>query len=274
MSAAAHSLAPAPRTNRCEHWVVKFGGHAMTRAAEREAFGHAVCNLRTLGVRPLVVHGGGPQIAQALESRNIATRRVAGVRITCREALKVVADVLGTQVNSELVATLRRHGGDAEGLRGDRDALIDATRLGELFDAHGDAVDAGFVGRVHRVDGARLRRVCETRIPVVAPLGRDRSKSVLNINADDAAAAVAAGVRATGLVFITDVQGVLDENGQRFGCLTSAETIRLTSRGVIRGGMVPKVRAARAALAAGVPVVQIRAGGIALSDSAGTLIVR
>jgi acetylglutamate kinase len=188
----------------------------------------------------VLVHGGGRRITDWLERLGVPSRFEGGLRVTDAAALEVAAAVLRGVVNSELVAGLRDLGVDAVGLSGVDGGLLVAERVPDLgFVAHvvglrRDLIDAILVGG---------------QVPVVAPLARDEDGIVCNVNADDAAAGIAAGLGARQLVLMTDVDGVRDEHGQKLDSLTAAEAENLIARGVIAGGMVPKIRAALAALA-------------------------
>jgi acetylglutamate kinase len=216
--------------------VVKLGG--TTLAEQRQVLLEVAAVART---RPIVlVHGGGKRVTEWLERLGVKTRFENGLRVTDPEALEVAAAVLRGVVNSELVAALRDAGCDAVGLSGVDGGLLIGQRVPDL-------------GLVATVTGLR-RDLLDSlmvggQVPVVAPLARDELGVVCNVNADDAAAGIAAGLGARQLVLMTDVDGVRDASGRRLASITPAEAEALIADGTISGGMVPKVRAALAALA-------------------------
>jgi len=216
--------------------VVKLGG--TTLAEQRQVLGEVASVART---RPVVlVHGGGKRITEWLERLGVQTRFVNGLRITDPAALEVAAAVLRGVVNSELVAALRDAGCDAVGLSGVDGGLLLGQRVPDL----------GLVATVVGVRRDLLDQLLVAgQVPVVAPLARDEDGIVCNVNADDAASGIAAGVGARQLVLMTDVDGVRGHDGHRLATITPAEAETLIADGTIRGGMVPKVRAALAALA-------------------------
>ncbi len=233
--------------------VMKYGGHAMEDPRLRESFCRDVVLLKYVGLNPIVVHGGGPQIGQLLDKLGIPSKFVAGMRVTDDETMKVVEMVLGGQVNKELVRLINLVGGRAVGLTGKDGALTLARRVGKV-----QGVDVGHVGEIVSVEPRLLERlVAEDFIPVIAPIAADENGVTLNINADPFAAKLAAAMHAEKLLLLTDVQGVRGADGQLCSTLTAAQVKALVSTGVIEGGMIPKVQFGLDALADGVRKVHI-----------------
>jgi acetylglutamate kinase len=233
--------------------VIKYGGHAMDQPSARESFCKDVVLLKLVGLHPIVVHGGGPQIGQMLERLGVQSRFVDGMRVTDDETMRVVEMVLAGNVNQDLVAlinTIGREHGRAVGLSGHDGAMVKAQRVtGEL----------GRVGEVIDVDARILSRVSDDGfIPVVAPIAVDVADGrSLNVNADPFAAKLAAALRAEKLVLLTDVPGVKGTDGALRSTLTAREVKQLIAAGVIGGGMIPKVQFGLDALADGVRKVHI-----------------
>jgi acetylglutamate kinase len=233
--------------------VIKYGGHAMDQALARESFCKDVVLLKLVGLHPIVVHGGGPQIGQMLERLGVQSRFVGGMRVTDDETMRVVEMVLAGNVNQDLVAlinTIGKEAGRAVGLSGHDGAMVKAQRV---------AGDLGRVGEVIDVDPRILNRVSDDGfIPVVAPIAVDvEDGRSLNVNADPFAAKLAAAMRAEKLVLLTDVPGVKCADGQLRSTLTAREAKQLITDGVIGGGMIPKVQFGLDALADGVRKVHI-----------------
>ena len=246
--------------------VIKYGGHAMDDDRLREAFCRDVVLMKYVGLNPVVVHGGGPQIAQMLERLGVVSKFVAGMRVTDDETMRIVEMVLAGHVNKELVRLVNRvygkAGGRAVGLTGKDGGMVLARRVGKLNAAkHGkpeDWVDVGRVGEVLSVDATLVQRlVSDDFIPVIAPIAVDDEGETLNINADPFAAKLAAEMRAEKLVLLTDVRGVKGADGELCSTLTASQAKALIKSGVIDGGMIPKVRFGIDAIADGVNKVHI-----------------
>ncbi|HYO93658.1 MAG TPA: acetylglutamate kinase [Polyangiaceae bacterium] len=245
--------------------VVKYGGHAMTDQAFNESFAKDVCLLRYVGIRVVVVHGGGPQINRMLDRVGIRSVFSGGLRVTDDDTMDVVEMVLGGGVNSELVGLICHHGGRAVGLSGRDDRFMRARRHEkvESKDEHGHPilVDLGRVGEVEHVDAGIVEQLIASGfIPVIAPIGVDVEGHSLNVNADTAAGYVAGALRAAKLVLMTDVEGVRGRDGELIRSLDAPEAERLIAEGVINGGMIPKVRCALDAVTLGVEKVHILDG--------------
>ena len=216
--------------------VIKYGGSAMSDASLRASFAVDVVLLKYIGLRPVIVHGGGPQIGRTLERLGVKSTFVGGLRVTDDETMEVVEMVLGGVVNREIVALVQQGGGQAIGLTGSDGGMIRVTR--RLVEDH----DLGRVGKVIAVAPAPIRAVADAGfIPVIAPIGVDDDGVTHNVNADEAAGAVARALGAEKLILLTDVEGVLDAAGQLISQLSAAEARKHIAEGTIQGGMIPKV---------------------------------
>jgi acetylglutamate kinase len=252
-AAILHEALPYIRRFHGKTFVIKYGGAAMTEESLRESFARDLVLMKYVGIHPIVVHGGGPQIDQHLQKLGIQSRRVEGLRITDDATMEVVEMVLAGKINKEIVSLIGGHGGRAVGLCGIDDQLIGAERLPQVRTHSGAMVDIGRVGRVRHVRPEVLESLIGAGfIPVIAPIGVDPSGRSLNINADTAAGAVAAALAAEKLVLMTDTKGVCDADGKLIDSLTESESARLRESQVISGGMIPKVECALEALASGV----------------------
>ena len=242
--------------------VVKYGGNAMTDDALKKAFAADVVALRDAGVRPIVVHGGGPQINAMLTRLGIAGEFKGGFRVTTPEVLDVVRMVLFGQVGRELVNLINAHGPYAVGLTGEDARMFTAIR--RTVDVDGVQTDIGLVGDVEHVDTALLEAlVAAGRIPVVSTIGPDAGGVVHNINADTAAAAVAEAVGAETLLMLTDVEGLYTRWPDRDSLVSEIETATLAQLlGDLEEGMVPKMEACLRAVKAGVPSAHVIDGRV------------
>jgi acetylglutamate kinase len=239
--------------------VVKYGGSAMGETSDW--FARDVVLLKQVGIHPIVVHGGGPQIGQMLERLGIASRFVDGLRVTDQATMEVVEMVLAGTINKGLVAAISAEGGCAIGLTGKDGGLIAAKRLGG--GAPGET-DLGFVGEPQHVAGGVLDTLMRAdMIPVIAPIGVGASGETYNINADTVAGAVAVAVKATRLLLLTDVAGVLDAEHEPISEISAGEARRLIAARVISGGMIPKVETCLAAVDGGVEAAVILDGRVA-----------
>ena len=226
--------------------VVKFGGHAMGEADYVSAFAADIALLDQVGARPVVVHGGGPQIGAMLKKLEIESQFVDGLRVTDEATISVVEMVLAGGINKALVAAIARAGGRAVGISGKDGGLITARKLMATAKTEGsaieEAIDLGFVGEPDHVDTGVLDALNAAKlIPVVAPVGSDGSGETYNINADTAAGAIAAALGATRMLMLTDVAGVLDSDGNLITDLTVSQAEALIRDGTVSGGMIPKV---------------------------------
>ncbi len=227
--------------------VIKYGGHAMTEEELRESFSVDVVLLKYIGLRPVVVHGGGPQIGKMLSRVGKESNFVDGMRVTDDETMEIVEMVLGGKVNQDIVSLIQRGGGRAVGLTGKDGGMLRVKR--KLVNGQ----DVGRVGQIVNVDPSAIASATDAGfIPVVAPLGIDDSGLTYNVNADDAAGAIACALGAEKLMMLTDVTGVLDAKGELIHKLTPDEARARIEEGVIKGGMIPKVECCLSALDHGV----------------------
>ena len=242
--------------------VVKYGGHAMVDEQLKEDFARDVTLLKFVGLNPVVVHGGGPQINKVLDVMGISPQFVRGMRVTDEATMDVVEMVLGGKVNKGIVAQINRQGGKAVGLSGKDGGLITAKKLTIVRQAEVDAapeiIDPGLVGEVTRVNPDIIQTLSgKGFIPIIAPVGVGEEGETYNINADLVAAKVATALSAERLILLTDVDGVLDEGGELVSSMDSAATRRMIDSGEISGGMIPKMECGLDALEKGVEKVQI-----------------
>ncbi|HXC13604.1 MAG TPA: acetylglutamate kinase [Stellaceae bacterium] len=243
--------------------VVKYGGHAMGEGGN--SFARDVVLLKQVGIHPIVVHGGGPQIGLMLKRLGIESRFVDGLRVTDAETMEVVEMVLAGTINKQLVAAINAEGGCAIGLTGKDGGLIEAKKV-LRSKVEGDVrteIDLGFVGEPQRVAAGVLETFQRSDIiPVIAPIGVGAHGETYNINADTVAGAVAAALKATRLLLLTDVAGVLDADKRLLSEITAAVARRMIADGVIYGGMIPKVETCLDAVDGGVEAAVILDGRV------------
>ena len=233
--------------------VIKYGGHAMIDEELRASFAVDVVLLKYIGLKPVIVHGGGPQIERTLERLGIRSSFVKGLRLTDDATMEVVEMVLGGSVNREIVELIQRGGGQAIGLTGNDGRMLLVRRRDEL----------GRVGEVVAVDPAPIKAASEAGfIPVIAPIGVDAHGVTHNVNADEAAGAIARSLQAEKFILLTDVEGVRDASGRLIGQLSEVEAKKLVGEGTIQGGMIPKVECCLEALRGGVARAHIVDGRI------------
>ncbi|MCY4212652.1 MAG: acetylglutamate kinase [Gammaproteobacteria bacterium] len=258
-----------PYIRRFHGWtiVVKYGGAAMVDDKLKNTFARDLALMKLVGMNPVVVHGGGPQIGTLLEKLNIPTRFVDGLRVTDAATMDVVEMVLGGRVNQEIVALLNHHGGHAVGVTGKDGGLIRARRLKlsraapEL--AAPEIIDIGHVGEVEAVDAKVLDTLIHAGfIPVIAPIGAGPDGESYNINADLVAGRLAEALQAEKLILLTNTPGILDASGETLASLSPEAAGNLIADGGITDGMLPKVRCALEAVAKGVASAQIIDGTI------------
>ncbi len=247
--------------------VIKYGGNAMVNEELKSAFAQDIVLLKYVGINPVIVHGGGPQIGKLLERLNIPTRFVGGMRVTDRETMNVVEMVLVGQVNKEIVKLINSHGGNAVGLSGKDGNLIVAQKINSreyLSQVKApEIIDLGFVGKVRKINPEIVNKLLESKfIPVIAPVGIGEDFEAYNINADLVAGEMAAALRAEKLIMLTDVEGLKDKNGHLIPSLPRSQITQLIENGTISGGMIPKVKACEIALTGGVKKAHIVDGRI------------
>jgi len=225
--------------------VIKYGGSAMSDPELRASFAVDVVLLKYIGLRPVIVHGGGPQIGATLARLGRQSTFVDGLRVTDDETMEVVEMVLGGKLNREIVALVQQAGGRAMGLTGSDGSMLRVERLREP--------DLGRVGSVAQVDPAAIRAATDAGfVPVIAPIGVDAKGVTYNVNADEAAGAIAIALGAEKLILLTDVEGVKDASGHLIRQLGAQEARKYIAEGTIRAGMIPKVECCLAALEGGV----------------------
>jgi len=236
--------------------VIKYGGAAMTEKALKTQFAEDVVLMKYVGMNPVIVHGGGPQISGMMKRLGKEPKFVNGVRVTDAETMEIVEMVLGGTINKEIVSLINRHGGKGVGLTGKDGALIQAKPMkGEE--------EMGQVGDVKTIDPQILKTLEGGRfIPVISPVGADEEGRSYNINADLAAGKVASALAAEKLLILTDVPGILDDKGKLLPTLSRKEVQRLIKKGVISKGMLPKVEAALSAVEGGVRKAHIIDGRV------------
>lgn len=225
--------------------VIKLGGSTMKNVELLNTFARDLVLLKLVGINPVVVHGGGPQIDNLLRKLNIEPRFVDGMRVTDEQTMAVVQMVLAGQINQSIVDQITRNGGNSLGMTGKDGGLIKARKLPPQLTTSGERVDFGQVGEIIRVKESTLRTILAGEfIPVIAPIGYSDDGTSYNINADLVASEVAAAIQAEKLILLTDTQGIIDADGQLTATLNGQQAKELIKAGVIQGGMVPKVRCA------------------------------
>jgi len=240
--------------------VIKYGGNAMTDETLKRSFAQNVVMMKQVGINPVVVHGGGPQIGQMLDRLAIESEFIDGMRVTTEDTMEVVEMVLGGLVNKSVVSLLNQVGGKAIGLTG-KDA--DLIRARSLSLPGKPDVSLGYVGEVSEVRVSILNELLSSNtIPVIAPIGTDTSGASYNINADLVASSIAIALHASRLLLLTNTPGILDENGELLTGLTPSDISSLISNGTLHGGMLPKVQCALDAVDAGVKSVVIIDGRV------------
>lgn len=246
--------------------VIKYGGSAMTDPALKESFALDVILLGTIGMHPVVVHGGGPQINKMMERLGKAPAFVHGLRVTDAETMEIVEMVLGGTVNKEIVSFINRHGGRAVGLTGKDATLIQARKVKVRRPgsrSKGDLIDIGQIGEVANVNVEVLDSLRRNQIiPVIAPVGVGPQGESYNVNADLVAGAVAAALSAEKLILLTDVAGILDKKKVLIPTLTRAQAKKRLADGTLTGGMIPKVTACLDAISGGVPKAHVVDGRV------------
>ena len=248
-------------------FVVKYGGNAMTDEQLKNSFARNIVLMKTVGINPIVVHGGGPQIGELLKKLNIESRFVNGMRVTDSDTMDVVEMVLGANVNKSIVSLLNNHGGSAIGITGKDGNFIRARKLrtrkgGEGLDSD-EIIDIGHVGEVEKINTRVLDALISNDfIPVIAPIGVDEQGQSYNINADTVAGKLAEVLQAEKLMLLTNVAGLMDKNGKVLTGLTTSQVDALIADGTIYGGMLPKIDCALSAVKAGVKRAHIIDGRV------------
>ncbi len=247
--------------------VIKYGGNAMVSDKLKESFAQDVVMMKYIGINPVIVHGGGPQIGKTLDSLGIQSEFVDGQRITNKEMIDVVEMVLGGKVNKEIVSLIDRHGVNPVGISGKDGDLIHAKRHKRVKHSpetdRPEIIDMGLVGEITKVNPKILEVLDQNGfIPVIAPTGKGTEGETLNINADFVAAEIASALKAEKLILMTDTEGVQRKNKKLISELTRKEANKLIKSGVIHGGMLPKVTCCLDALKLGVRKTHIIDGRV------------
>ena len=247
--------------------VIKYGGNAMSDEALKAGFARDVVLMKLVGMNPVVVHGGGPQIGATLEKLGKKSKFVEGMRVTDSETMDIVEMVLGGLVNKEIVNLINHFGGHAVGLSGKNGGLIRAKKMTVKKNSPEinvpEIIDLGHVGDVHSIDKSVIDMLIQgDSIPVVAPIGVDESGQSYNINADLVAGKIAEVLSAEKLIMLTNTEGLLDKNGKVLTGVSVEEVDNLIKKGTIHGGMLPKIRSALDAVHAGVQTSHIIDGRV------------
>jgi len=242
--------------------VIKYGGHAMVDNELKDKFAQDIVMMKYIGINPVVVHGGGPQIGNFLNKLGKESKFVQGMRVTDEETMDIVEMVLVGKINKEIVGLINSHGGNAVGLSGKDGNLISAEKylLSEDKAKHTppEIIDIGLVGKVKNINSQLIVSLAQNGfIPVIAPTGMGDAGETYNINADVVAGEVAAALQAEKLLLLTDVQGVLDKGKQLINTMTNKEALKLIDDGIVEGGMFPKVKCCLKALKGGVKKAHI-----------------
>jgi len=255
---------PYIRLFRGKAVVIKFGGSAMENPENSRSILADIAFMECVGIQPVVVHGGGKAISRKMTEAGLPSKFVNGLRVTDKESMAVVEQVLNHEVNVEIVETLIANGAKAAGLHGP--GIISAEKITARDAKDGSEIDLGLVGKVVAVDTSPIMACLKADIiPVITPLGRGADGQIYNINADDSATAIAVAINASKLVFLSDVPGVMRDPKKTdsvISSLTRSEIDHLISEGIIHAGMVPKIQGALAAIAAGVKKVHIIDGHV------------
>jgi len=258
---------PYIRKFRGKTIVIKYGGNAMSDDRLKSSFARDVVLMKLVGMNPVLVHGGGPQIGEQLEKLGKKSEFIEGMRVTDNETMDIVEMVLGGLVNKEIVNLINRHGGNAVGLSGKDGGLISAKKLEVKRNSPEleapEIIDIGHVGEVDNIDTAVVDMLMKGDfIPVIAPVGVDESGQSYNINADLVAGKIAEVLNAEKLIMLTNTAGLLDADGNVLTGLSVSEVDDLIDKGVIHGGMLPKIRSALTAVHSGVRTSHIIDGRV------------
>jgi acetylglutamate kinase len=247
-------------------FVIKYGGHAMADEELKESFAQDIVLLKYVGINPVIVHGGGPQIDQVLERMGITSRYVRGMRVTDQETLDIVEMVLVGKVNKEIVNLINQHGGMAVGLSGKDGGLILARKMNVTVSDNGkppEIIDIGMVGEIVGINPLIIDSLDDNKfIPVIAPVGVGLKGETYNINADLVAGEVAEALHAEKLILMTDVEGVKDKKSGLLSTLTEKQARKMIQDGVVGSGMIPKVECCIEALKGGVGKTHIIDGRV------------
>lgn len=238
--------------------VVKYGGAAMSSKVLKEGFARDIALMKLVGMQPVIVHGGGPQIAQELSKAGVVSSFESGLRITDKETMKVVKKVLGLVVNKEIVSLIETFGTKAKGLNYKNSNVVRASKLMDI-----KKVDLGFVGGVKSIQVKEIRNLLRQNIvPVISPIGLNSNNQCLNVNADEVAGKISEQLKAEKLILLTDVKGISDEKNKLLSKVTNAKANKILKNGIVKGGMTPKLLSALSATKNGVKSAHIIDGRI------------
>ena len=241
--------------------TIKIGGYAMENPKITMNFARDVTLLKQVGINPLIVHGGGPRIKSTLEKFKVKSEFIDGLRVTNKDSMKIIEMVLSGSINKEIVTEINKEGGKAIGISGKDAILVEARRLKNIANKNSVQNNLGLVGEPTKINSEFLFWCLQSNfIPVIAPIGIDNKFSSLNINADILAGKVASSVKSERLVMLTDVKGVMDNNGNILTHLSTKDIKKLISSGTISGGMIPKVNTCLEAIKNGVKAAVILDG--------------
>ena len=258
---------PYIREHSGKNIVIKYGGHAMGNSELSKKFSKDVGLLKEVGINPIIVHGGGPQIGSMLKKKNIDSNFIEGLRVTDERTVKIVEDVLSNDINKKIVNDINLTGGNAEGFVGNKNNLIEAKKISLTIketDSNIEKIlDLGFVGEPTKINPSPIEEsIRKGKIPVIAPLGVDQNGNTFNINADTAAGALAGSLKASKLLLLTDIDGILDENKKLISSLSLLEAKKIIDHNYILGGMKPKISTCIEAINKGVKQATILDGRI------------
>ncbi len=242
-------------------FVIKYGGAAQKELHLKDAFAKDIVLLNFIGIKPIVVHGGGPKISEMMKKLGKEPQFIHGHRVTDRETMEIVEMILGGVINKEIVQLINSHGGKSIGLTGKDGNLLRAIK--KRLKINEEETDLGYVGEIEQVSTEILESLQkDSFIPVVAPIGFDKNGNSYNINADTVASNIAVSMQAEKLILLTDVKGISDDSGNHIPTLKVEDALRLISENTISGGMIPKVYACLNALKGGVKKTHIIDGRV------------
>jgi acetylglutamate kinase len=238
--------------------VIKYGGAAMSDNSLKKGFARDIALMKLVGMKPVVVHGGGPQIARELKKAGVVSEFKSGLRVTDKSTMRVVEKILGIQINNEISNLISKSGAPAKGLNFKNCGLIKASKLITVNNE-----DLGLVGKVNRIKIQEIKKLLSKGIvPVISPIGLDRNLQSLNINADVVAGKVAQALKAEKLILLTDVKGINDKNGKILSKVSPTKANKILKNGIVNGGMTPKLLAAVESTKCGVKSAHIIDGRI------------
>ena len=236
--------------------VVKYGGAAMTDESLKKSFARDIALMKLVGMNPVIIHGGGPQIGKELSKAGLESEFIGGLRVTTKSVMSVVKKILGTQINNEIVRLINHFGGNAISFNHNKHSIIRATKRN-----NDEGPDLGYVGKVEKIlNGEIKKKIDNGFIPVIAPIGKSKNNDYWNINADVVAGEVAQSLKAEKLILLTDVKGVLDKKGNLLTEISVNDVTKLIKNGTINGGMIPKVETCVDAVKNGVSAAVILDG--------------